>query len=85
MVWQAELIPVLKKVQISIYNEMVIRLSQRFSCMLNLFIFWHFFISFKYDFHVDAESMITVKTREMQRNICVDGLKNNVWHDTLVI
>ena len=34
----------------------------------------HFFISFKYDFHVDADRMI-VKTREMQRNICVNGLK----------
>ena len=45
------------------------------------FIFGHFFISFKYDFHVDAERMI-VKTREMLRNICVDGLKNNVWHET---
>ena len=41
--------------------------------------FLHFFISFKYDFHVDAERMI-VKTREMKRNICVDRLKN-VWHD----
>ena len=36
--------------------------------------FLHFFISFKYDFHDDAEIMI-VKTREMLRNICVDGLK----------
>ena len=49
-------------------HEMVnIHLSQRFSSF-----FWgggglggvHFFISFKYDFHVDAERMI-VKTREM--------------------
>ena len=36
--------------------------------------FLHFFNSFKYGFHVDAERMI-VKTREMLRNICVDGLK----------
>ena len=34
----------------------------------------HFFISSKYDFHVDAVRMI-VKTGEMLRNICVDGLK----------
>ena len=34
-------------------------------CMLCVFIFLlRFFISFKYDFHVDAERMI-VKTREM--------------------
>ena len=37
--------------------------------------FLHFFISFKYDFHVVAERMI-VETGEMLRNICVDGLKN---------
>ena len=44
--------------------------------------FLHFFISsFRYDFHVDAERMI-VKTREMEINICVDGLKINVCHDT---
>ena len=54
---------------------MVIQLSQRFSSMLCLLIYFlHFFISFKYDFHVDAVRMI-VKTREMLRNICVDDLK----------
>ena len=58
-------------------HEMVIHIPQRFSSMC----FCTFFISFKYDFHVDAERMI-VKTRELLRNICVDGLKNNVWHDT---
>ena len=53
-------------------HEMVIYLSQRFSSMLFiylvffffLFFFLLFFISFKSDFHVDAERMI-VKTREM--------------------
>ena len=42
--------------------------------MLCLFLisFLHLFISFKCDFHVDAERM-----REMLRNICVDGLKHN--------
>ena len=44
--------------------EIVIHLSQRLSSMLRLFIFLLFFISFKYDFHVDAERMI-VKTPEM--------------------
>ena len=38
--------------------ETVIHLSQRFSGMLCLFIFLHFFISFKYDFHVDVERVI---------------------------
>ena len=56
-------------------HEMVIPLLQRFSSMLCLFyFFWHFSISFTYDFHVGAERMI-VKTREMKRNISVDGLK----------
>ena len=32
------------------------------------------YISFKYDFHVDAERMI-VKTQETEWNISVDGLK----------
>ena len=32
------------------------------------FIFWRFFITFKYDFHVDAERII-VRTREMSRDI----------------
>ena len=60
----------------STYHEMVIHLSQRFCIMLCLFIYFlHFFISFKYDFHIGAERMI-VKTRDMYRNICVDGLKN---------
>ena len=41
-------------------HEMVIHLSQRFSSMLCLFlfIFLLLFISFKYDFHVDAERII---------------------------
>ena len=63
-------------------HEMVIHLSQRFSGMLCLFIYLNLFISFKRDFHVYAERN-TVKTRQMVRNISVDGLKkNNVWHDT---
>ena len=41
-------------------HEMVIYLLQRFSSML---CFLHFFISYKYDFHVDAKRTI-VKTRE---------------------
>ena len=46
-------------------HEMVIYLSQRFSSVLCLFLnFLHFFIIFKYDFHIEAEIMI-VKTREM--------------------
>ena len=43
-------------------------------CFLFLFLL-HFFISFEYE-------IMIVKTREMKRNICVDGLKNKVWHDT---
>ena len=50
-------------------HEMVIDLLKRLSCMKCLFL--HIFISFKYDFHVDAEKMI-VRTREMSRNIYVD-------------
>ena len=42
-------------------NEMIIHLSQRFSSLLYFFL--HFFISFKYDFHIDAERMID-KTRD---------------------
>ena len=46
-------------------HEMVIHLLQRLSSMLCFFvIFLHFFISFKYDFHVEAERMI-VKMRAM--------------------
>ena len=45
-------------------HEMVIHLSKRFSSMLCYVYYMHFFISFKYDFHVDAERVI-VKTREM--------------------
>ena len=51
-------------------NEMVIHLSQRFSsmlcyvCFFSFVFFLHFFISSKYDFHVDAERMI-VKARGM--------------------
>ena len=60
-------------------HEMVIYLSQIFSNMLCLFIFLHFFVSFKYDFHIDAERMI-VKTREMLRNICVDCLKKIMYN-----
>ena len=50
----------------STFHEMVIYLSLRSSSMLCVFIFicLHFFISFKYDFHVDAERMIA-KTREI--------------------
>ena len=42
-------------------HAMVIYMSQRFSIML---CFFHFFLSFKYDFYVDAEKMI-VKMREI--------------------
>ena len=46
-------------------HEMVIHLSQRLSSMLCfLVVFLHFFISFKYNFHVDAERMI-VRMREI--------------------
>ena len=41
---------------------------------MHFVVFFALFISFKSNFHVDVERMI-VKTREMQRNICVDGLK----------
>ena len=51
-------------------HKMVIVFLKRFVCMKCLF-FLHFFISFKYDFYVDAERMI-VRTREMSRNNCVD-------------
>ena len=66
---------------------MVIHQSQNLVVCYVFFVFFfyfllHFFISFKYDFHIDAERMIVKKTRDMKRNICVDGLKNNVWHDT---
>ena len=56
-------------------HEMVIHLSQRFSS--RSYVFLHFFISLKYDFHIDAKRMI-VKTRELSRNICVDGLKKRM-------
>ena len=46
--------------------------------MCCVYFFWHFFISFEYDFHVDAERM-KVKAREMLRNICVDGLKEIMY------
>ena len=62
-------------------HEMVIHLSQILSSMcLNYFL--HFCISFKYDFHVDTVRMI-VKTREMLRNICVDGLK--IMYGTILL
>ena len=51
-------------------HEMVSDLLRIFSCMKYLFL--HFFISSKYDFHVDAERMIA-KTGEMAKNICVDS------------
>ena len=70
--WKADLISVWKKVHamkwLFIYRRDLV------DSMLCLS-FLHFYISFKYyDFHVDAERMI-VKTREMEINICVDGLK----------
>ena len=43
-------------------HKTVIVLLKRFKCMK--WSFFHFFISFKYDFYVDAESMI-VRKREM--------------------
>ena len=42
-------------------HEMVISLSQRFSSTFYFVALLHFFISFKYEFHVDAVRMI-VKT-----------------------
>ena len=50
-----------------------------------LFLCAPFFISFKYVFHVDAERMIVKNARNVKKNICVDGLKNNVWHDTFSV
>ena len=50
---------------------MVIYLSQRFSSMLCLFIYFvHFFISFKHHFHIDAEIKI-VKIWEMPVKKCM--------------
>ena len=47
-----------------------------------LFNILHFFISSKYDFHVDDEIMIA-KMREKCKEISASMvLKNNVWHDT---
>ena len=46
-------------------HEMVVDLLKCFSCIKRSA--FHFFISLKYDFHVDAERMI-VRTREMSRN-----------------
>ena len=46
----------------STFHDMIIHLSQRFRSMLCLF-FVYFVISFKYDFHIDAERII-VKTRK---------------------
>ena len=40
-----------------------------------LFDILHFFISSKYDFHVDVEIMIAKMREKCKRNICVDGLK----------
>ena len=48
-------------------HEMVINLSRRLSSMLCFYYFLHFFISSKYDFHVDAE--ITVIKREKCKEI----------------
>ena len=60
-------------------HEMVIYLPQRFSSMLCCCFFFlgggcTFSLVLNMIFHVDADRMI-VKTREMQRNICVNGLK----------
>ena len=49
-------------------------------CFFYLF-FLHFFISFKYDFHVDAEMMKVLK-HEKCKEISASMVKNNVWHDT---
>ena len=45
-----------------------------------MLILFYFFISSKYDFHVDAERMIA-KSWEMSRIICVDLKKKNLWHE----
>ena len=63
-------------------HVMVIYISQRFSSMYVFVCFLYFSLVLNMIFtQADAERMI-VKTRKMQRNICVDGLKNIVWHDT---
>ena len=60
-------------------HGMIIYLSQRFSSMpCFLCAFLHFFISFEYDFHVDADRMM-VKTREMYTKEMSTSM---VWHDT---
>ena len=41
-----------------------------------LLLFFVLFISFRYDFHINAEKM-KVSMREMSRNICVNGLKKS--------
>ena len=53
-------------------DEMVIDLLKILSCMECYFS--HFSISLKYDFLIDAVRMI-IRTREMSRNIFLDGLK----------
>ena len=59
---------------------MVIHLSQRFISRLCLFIFFflfHFFICFKYDFYVDADSLNMRKVKKYLRR----WFKTNVWPD----
>ena len=55
-------------------HKMVIGLLKRLICMK--YLFFHFFISFKHDFHVDAESMIVI-TREMSANSLTLQHKNS--------
>ena len=45
-----------------------------------VYFFLHFFISFKYDFHVDAKRI--VKREKCKEIFALMVKKNNVWHDT---
>ena len=53
-------------------HEMIIDLLKRFSCM-KCFNFLHFSISFKYDFHVDAERII-VKCQQISASMVLKNL-----------
>ena len=51
----------------STFHGMVTHLSQIFSSMLCSLFYKHFFICFKYDFHVDAERMIVKNSRNVKK------------------
>ena len=50
------------------------------TCVIPIFL--HFFISSKYDFHVDADRM-TATSWEMSRIICVDLKKKKIFRDPI--